>query len=70
MLFFLVGLLVVNFILPIEYVGIKWRAFCGCIGAWAIGVMLLALVANYVRDWRHLSLIVSCGGIPLLFTWW
>ena len=67
---FFPGTMVVNFVLPLEFVGPRWRTFCGCIGFWACGVMSLALMAFYIRDWRYLSIATSVGGIFLLFTYW
>ena len=64
------GIMVVNFVLPMEFVGPKWRTFCGCIGFWACGLMSLALLGYLIPNWRHLTLACFAGGIPLLFTWW
>ncbi|KAJ8304097.1 hypothetical protein KUTeg_017680, partial [Tegillarca granosa] len=36
------GVLVVNFVLPLEYVTPSWRTFCGAVGFWAVGLMTLA----------------------------
>ena len=62
--------MLVNFVLPLEFVGRRWRTFCGCIGFWACGVMSQALLAYLLRDWRHLSAVCSVAGLPLLLTWW
>ncbi|XP_046357158.2 organic cation transporter protein-like [Haliotis rufescens] len=64
------GTLVVNFVLPLEFVTPAWRTFCGCIGFWAVGLMTLALWAFFMRDWRHLTMATSASGVFLLFTWW
>ena len=58
--------MVVNFVLPMEFVGAKWRTFCGCIGFWAVGHMLLAPLAYVISDWRHLTLTCALLGLPLL----
>ena len=36
------GLMVVACVYPIEFVGRRWRVFCGTIGFWALGTMILA----------------------------
>ncbi|XP_067666322.1 organic cation transporter protein-like [Haliotis asinina] len=64
------GALVVNFVLPLEFVTPAWRTFCGCIGFWAVGLMTLALWAFFVRDWRHLTMATSASSVFLLLTWW
>ncbi|KAK3788267.1 hypothetical protein RRG08_027001 [Elysia crispata] len=64
------GCLVVNFVLPLEFVSPRWRTFCGCIGFWAVGLMTLAPWAYFIRDWRKLNIAMSCCGIVLLFLWW
>ncbi|GFS26250.1 solute carrier family 22 member 15-like [Elysia marginata] len=64
------GCLVVNFVLPLEFVSPRWRTFCGCIGFWAVGLMTLAPWAYFIRDWRKLNIAMSSCGITLLFLWW
>ncbi|GFO41936.1 solute carrier family 22 member 15-like [Plakobranchus ocellatus] len=64
------GCLVVNFVLPLEFVTPRWRTFCGCIGFWAVGLMTLALWAYFIRDWRKLNIAMSCSSIVLLALWW
>ena len=68
-LMFVTGTMVINFVLPMEYVGRQWRTFCGCIGFWACGVMTLAPMAYFIRDWRQLTMAAALGGIFLLFSW-
>ncbi|XP_050402198.1 organic cation transporter protein isoform X1 [Patella vulgata] len=64
------GTLVVNFVLPLEFITPKWRTFCGCIGFWAVGLATLALWAYVLRDWRYLTMGTSASSIFLLFCWW
>ncbi|KAI0220240.1 Organic cation transporter protein [Lamellibrachia satsuma] len=64
------GTMVVNFVMPLEFVGRRWRTFCGCIGFWALGVMLLAPMAFFIPQWRHLTAICSISGLVLMATWW
>ncbi|CAL1525927.1 unnamed protein product [Lymnaea stagnalis] len=64
------GCLVVNFVLPLEFVTPEWRTFCGCIGFWAVGLMTLAPWAYFLRNWRHLDIAMSATSITLLPLWW
>ncbi|XP_067937878.1 solute carrier family 22 member 4-like [Watersipora subatra] len=64
------GLLIVNLLLPVEYVGKQWRTLCGCVGTWAIGVATLPLFAFLIRDWTYLCLAISIAGIPILVSSW
>ncbi|ELT93477.1 hypothetical protein CAPTEDRAFT_222903 [Capitella teleta] len=67
---FIGGTMVINFVLPLEFVGCQWRTFCGCIGFWAVGVATLPLLAYFLPNWRHLAVTSSAVGIPLIFTYW
>ncbi|BFZ01342.1 hypothetical protein BsWGS_04381 [Bradybaena similaris] len=64
------GCLVVNFVLPLEFVTPKWRTFCGCVGFWALGLMLLAPWAYLLRDWRLLNIAMASSSLTLLPLWW
>lgn len=64
------GTMVINFVMPLEFVGRQWRTFCGCIGFWAVGVMLLAPMAYFIPQWRHLTALCSVSGLVLVATWW
>ena len=46
------GLMVVACVYPIEFVGKRWRVFCGTIGFWALGTMLLALLVRQTSVFR------------------
>lgn len=64
------GVLVVNFVLPLELVTPEWRTFCGCIGLWAVGLMALALWGYYIRDWQYLVIATSTASTFILLAWW
>ena len=36
----------------------------------SMGMLLLALLAFLIRDWRHLMLVSSLLGAPLMLFWW
>ncbi|XP_060074393.1 organic cation transporter protein-like [Ylistrum balloti] len=63
------GVMVVNFVLPLEFVTPSWRTFCGCVGFWAIGLMTLALWGFFLRDWRTLVMATALTGLPMLLSW-
>ena len=65
-----VGVLVVNFVLPLEFVTPSWRTFCGCVGFWAVGLMTLAVWGYFITSWRYLIIGTSVSGIFMLFSWW
>ena len=64
------GTLVVNFVLPLEFVTPRWRTFCGCVGFWAVGLMTLAPWAYFIRDWRTLNIAMATTSLVLLPLWW
>ncbi|CAH1774470.1 unnamed protein product [Owenia fusiformis] len=65
----LAGLLVVNFVLPMEFVGPRWRVLFA-MQFWCVGIMLLPLPAYFISNWRHLCMATSLPGLLLLATWW
>ncbi|XP_048736438.1 organic cation transporter protein-like isoform X2 [Ostrea edulis] len=67
----LVGsVMVVNFVLPLEFVTPSWRTFCGCVGFWAVGLMTLAIWGYFITNWRYLIIGTSTTGIFMLLSWW
>ncbi|XP_064646532.1 solute carrier family 22 member 15-like [Lineus longissimus] len=46
-------------ILPMEFVGPKWRPFITCRFGWRIGNLILVLLAYFIPAWRHL--VVASG---------
>ncbi|KAK2817567.1 hypothetical protein Q5P01_025758 [Channa striata] len=66
------GLSIITAVLGIEWVDVQHRTFSGTIMglAWAVGNMLLALLAYFIRDWRHLTLAVTVPCIAAIVSWW
>lgn len=64
------GVLVVNFVLPLELVTPEWRTFCGCIGLWAVGLMALAGWGYFIHDWQYLVIATSTASMLILLSWW
>ncbi|KAL3866340.1 hypothetical protein ACJMK2_043646 [Sinanodonta woodiana] len=64
------GVLVVNFVLPLELVTPEWRTFCGCIGLWAVGLMFMSLWGYFIRDWQYLVIATSTASTFILLSWW
>lgn len=54
-----------------EFVGPEKRAMAGTFAwyFWTGALMLIALLAYLIRDWRKLSIVISAPGI-LLFLFW
>ncbi|KAK2918437.1 solute carrier family 22 member 7a [Channa argus] len=66
------GLSIISTVLGIEWVDVQHRTFSGTIMglAWCVGNMLLALLAYYIRGWRHLTLAVTVPCIAAIVSWW
>ncbi|CAG5901699.1 unnamed protein product [Menidia menidia] len=66
------GLSIIGVVLGIEWTDIKHRTFTGTIMSlsWSVGNMLLALLAYFIRDWRHLTLAVTAPCIISIISWW
>lgn len=56
----------------IEWTDVKHRTFTGTIISlsWSAGNMALALLAYFIRDWRHLTLAVMAPCIAAIVSWW
>ncbi|KAI1280445.1 Organic cation transporter protein [Halotydeus destructor] len=56
-----IGQYITGYVLGIEFVGPKYRTWCssGYQIAFALGQVLLVLLANYVRHWRHLEFCLA-----------
>ncbi len=67
------GMFIMSFGLSMEYTGLKWRVFCGCLieTPFAIGGLVVGFLAwAGVRDWRTLQLLCSTPFILLLGYQW
>ena len=58
--------------LSTEVVGASKRALVGMLvpAVFAVGIMLFAVLAYYIRSWRTLSVIVSLPGLFCLASMW
>lgn len=56
----------------IEWTDVKHRTFTATISSlsWSVGNMTLALLAYFIRDWRHLTLAVTAPCIAAIVSWW
>jgi len=66
------GLFLAVFVLGMELVGPSKRMFVGIVVEvfWALGVMILGLVAYFIRDWHYLQMTVSFPILLLSCYWW
>ncbi|EDO42217.1 predicted protein, partial [Nematostella vectensis] len=66
------GSIVILFIMATEFVGPQKRAMAGTFTwyFWTGALMLIALLAYFIRDWRILSITTSAPGILLFLFWW
>ncbi|GFT90670.1 organic cation transporter protein [Nephila pilipes] len=66
------GLFQTGYILAVEYIGTSKRLICANIMqiVFAIGELILSLVAYFVRKWRVLELAISIPAAVLLIYYW
>ncbi|XP_075904916.1 solute carrier family 22 member 7a [Nelusetta ayraudi] len=66
------GLSLITNVLSIEWTDVKHRTFMGTIASlsWSLGIMVLALLAYLIRDWRYLTLAVTAPCLVGIFSWW
>ncbi|XP_074649328.1 solute carrier family 22 member 15-like [Tubulanus polymorphus] len=64
--FFLGGTLNICFTLPMEFIGPKWRTFCGSFGLYGFGMATMSLMAYLTRDWRHVTYICGAMFTPII----
>lgn len=61
-----------GFVLVMELVGGKWRTIAGIsyLLPVSLSYALIAGMAYFIRDWRHLQLAISLPGLGFLSLWW
>ncbi|XP_068583341.1 solute carrier family 22 member 7a [Cebidichthys violaceus] len=66
------GLSIIGVVLGIEWTDVKHRTFTGTVMSlsWSVGNMLLALLAYFIRDWRHLTLAATAPCVAAIISWW
>ncbi|XP_031719142.1 solute carrier family 22 member 7a [Anarrhichthys ocellatus] len=66
------GLSVIGVVLGIEWTDVKHRTLAGIVMSlsWSMGNMLLAPLAYFIRDWRHLTLAVTMPCTAAIIAWW
>uniref|UniRef100_A0A3Q3XEW2 Major facilitator superfamily (MFS) profile domain-containing protein n=1 Tax=Mola mola TaxID=94237 RepID=A0A3Q3XEW2_MOLML len=66
------GLSIIGVVLGVEWTDMKHRTFTGTILSlsWSVGNMVLALLAYFIRDWRHLTLAATAPCIAAMVSWW
>jgi len=70
--FFCAGNILAMFVLGNELVGPSKRGIFGVTlqAAFAVGIVVLSLIAYHVQHWRHLTLIISFMGLPFILYHW
>ncbi|XP_038570717.1 solute carrier family 22 member 7a [Micropterus salmoides] len=66
------GMSIIGVALSIEWTDVKHRTFTGTVMSlsWSVGNMVLALLAYFIRAWRHLTLAVTAPCIAAIVSWW
>ena len=69
--FFNAGIILSSYTLCMEITGISQRTFAGLAVQlfFAVGYVVLAVLAYLIRDWRTLSVITGLTGFLFLFLW-
>ncbi|XP_069178058.1 organic cation transporter protein-like isoform X2 [Procambarus clarkii] len=67
-----VGLFQVTFVLAVEFVGARYRTFCGIIIEipFALGEAMTGVLAIFIRDWRWLQVAVTAPAFLLISYMW
>ena len=60
------------FLSAVEYVGAKWRSFCGIMieVPFALGEAMVGVAAYFIRDWRWLQATVTVPSFLVLCHMW
>ena len=71
-LHFLQGLQCVTYSMVMELFSRQYRAMAGCVieAFWALGVILLAIIAKYVQHWRYIQLAINIPTMATIFYIW
>ncbi|XP_069960305.1 organic cation transporter protein-like [Cherax quadricarinatus] len=66
------GLVLVTYILTLEFIGAKWRTFCGILILipTTLGEVMTGVLAIFIRDWRWLQLSITAPAFLLLSYAW
>lgn len=66
------GVYQTSFVMSVELVGKSKRAFCGMLVSvfYAIGEIILGVIAYFVRDWNLLQFIISVPPVIFLVYYW
>ena len=69
---FLQGLQCVTYSMVMELFSRQYRAMAGCVieAFWALGVILLAIIAKYVQHWRYIQLAINIPTMATIFYIW
>lgn len=62
----------VGFVISCEVVPTSWRTFSTLLGCctWVIGYVTLGVIAIFVRDWRHLTIITALPAFISIVYYW
>ena len=60
------------YVLTVEYVGKRHRHVAGTAlwFFWPTSLMMMALMAYLIRDWRTLNIVGAAPGLVQIFLWW
>lgn len=60
------------YVLTVEYVGKRHRHVAGTAlwFFWPTSLMMMALMAYLIRDWRNLNIVGAAPGLFQIFLWW
>ena len=69
---FFKGLQCTTYSMVMELFSPRYRTLAGCVveAFWAAGIILLALIAKYVRHWRYIQLAINIPTIATIFYIW
>ncbi|XP_070542002.1 organic cation transporter protein-like [Ptychodera flava] len=66
------GVDITSYVMVTEMFTPRWRTYAGINLTlfWASGIMLLPLMAYYIRNWRYLQLAISIPAVLSIPLWW